>query len=319
MDLPACAEARPLAPGKFQDPLRTAKGEPRARVRLSRLETLWFNTGTLCNLTCQNCYIESSPRNDRLAYLSRAEVRAFLDEIARDRLRTRLIGFTGGEPFMNPELPGMLEDVLARGLDALVLTNAMKPLRKRRSELCALRERYGARLTLRVSVDHYTRAVHEAERGLRSWEPTVDGFLWLVREGFEVHVASRRLTKEPEGQIRAGFAALFAELGVPIDAYDPVRLMIFPEMDASRDVPEITDSCWGILGRTPDSVMCATSRMVVRRKGAERAAVLACTLLPYDQRFELGATLAEASGAVPLNHPHCAAFCVLGGAACSRG
>ena len=65
--------------------------------------------------------------------------------------------------------------------------------------------------------------------------------------------------------------------------------------------------------------MCATSRMVVRRKGAERAAVLACTLLPYDQRFELGATLAEASGAVPLNHPHCAAFCVLGGAACSRG
>lgn len=319
MDLPACAEARPLAPGKFQDPLRTAKGEPRARVRLSRLETLWFNTGTLCNLTCQNCYIESSPRNDRLAYLSRAEVRAFLDEIARGRLRTRLIGFTGGEPFMNPELPGMLDDVLARGLDALVLTNAMKPLRKRRSELSALRERYGARLTLRVSVDHYTREVHEAERGLRSWEPTVDGFLWLVREGFEVHVASRRLTKEPEGQIRAGFAELFAELGVSIDAYDPVRLMIFPEMDASRDVPEITDSCWGILGRTPDSVMCATSRMVVRRKGAERAAVLACTLLPYDQRFELGATLAEASGAVPLNHPHCAAFCVLGGAACSRG
>ena len=33
--------------------------------------------------------------------------------------------------------------------------------------------------------------------------------------------------------------------------------------------------------------------------------------------FELGATLAEARGPVPLNHPHCARFCVLGGGACS--
>ena len=28
-------------------------------------------------------------------------------------------------------------------------------------------------------------------------------------------------------------------------------------------------------------------------------------------------TLAEAAAPVPLNHPHCARFCVLGGAACS--
>ena len=47
--------------------------------------------------------------------------------------------------------------------------------------------------------------------------------------------------------------------------------------------------------------------------------VLACTLLPYDSRFELGRTLAAASGPVPLNHPHCAKFCVFGGGACSRG
>jgi hypothetical protein len=44
----------------------------------------------------------------------------------------------------------------------------------------------------------------------------------------------------------------------------------------------------------------------------------ACTLLPYDPRFEIGITLTEASGVVALNHPHCAAFCVLGGASCSR-
>ena len=113
-----------LDPAKFQDVLVTAKGEQRALVELRSLETLWFNTGTLCNLTCRNCYIESSPRNDRLVYLTAAEVSSYLGEIERDRLGTRLIGFTGGEPFMNPELPAMLEDVLSRGFKAMVLTNA---------------------------------------------------------------------------------------------------------------------------------------------------------------------------------------------------
>jgi hypothetical protein len=63
--------------------------------------------------------------------------------------------------------------------------------------------------------------------------------------------------------------------------------------------------------------MCASSRMVVKRKGAERPGVVACTLLPYDAAFELGSTLAEAAGSISLNHPHCAKFCVLGGGACS--
>jgi hypothetical protein len=65
-------------------------------------------------------------------------------------------------------------------------------------------------------------------------------------------------------------------------------------------------------------MMCASSRMVVKRKGAARPAVVACTLLPYDARFDLGPTLAEAARPVALNHPHCARFCVMGGAACSR-
>ena len=312
-------ELSALDPRKFDDPFITAKGERRASVALKGLETLWLNTGTLCNLTCGHCYIESSPKNDRLVYLSAAEVAEYLDEIERDGIGTSLIGFTGGEPFMNPELPAMLEDALSRGFAALVLTNAMKPMAKCRPALLRLRERYGERLTIRVSIDHYGRAVHEAERGRRSWQPTIDGLLWLARNGFSLHVASRRLSGESEAEIRSGFALLFAELGVAIDADDPVALMVFPEMDAMADVPEITEACWGILGKSPESVMCATSRMVVKRKGAVRTAVLACTLLPYDPRFELGHTLAEASGAVPLNHPHCAKFCVLGGGACSRG
>ena len=303
---------------KFHDPVVTAKGETRATVALRALDTLWFNTGTLCNLTCAHCYIESSPRNDRLVYLSADEARAYLDEIARDHLPTRLIGFTGGEPFMNPDIIAMLDMVLSSGLEALVLTNAMKPLRKLRAPLLSLKDRYGNRLKIRVSLDHHTPTIHEAERGPHSWAPTLDGLAWLARNGFSLDVAGRRFTAETEEELRAGYARLFAEHNIPVDTHDPARLMLFPEMDLGRDVPEITTACWGILHKSPDTVMCASSRMVVKRKDAAAPAVLACTLLPHDPRFELGSTLAEASGAVALNHPYCASFCVLGGAACSR-
>jgi uncharacterized Fe-S cluster-containing radical SAM superfamily protein len=308
-----------MEPRKFFDPFVTAAGERRAQVALTALQTVWFNTGTLCNLTCAHCYIESSPKNDRLVYLSAAEVAAYLDEIRENGLPTTLVGFTGGEPFINPELPVMLEDTLARGFEALVLTNAMKPMSKCKPALLRLKDQHGDRLTIRVSVDHYGRAVHEKERGKRSWKPTIDGFVWLARNGFSLHVASRRLSGETEAEIRAGFARLFDKLGVALDAADPVRLIVFPEMDAAANVPEITEACWGILGKSPDDVMCASARMVVKRKNAEHPVVLACTLLAYDERFELGPTLAAASRAVALNHPHCAKFCVLGGGACSRG
>jgi uncharacterized Fe-S cluster-containing radical SAM superfamily protein len=310
--------SRLLDPAKFRDPLVTATGESRATVALRGLETLWFNTGTLCNLTCRNCYIESTPRNERLSYLTAAEVTTYLEEIARDRLPTRLIGFTGGEPFMNPQIVAMLDAVLSRDLDALVLTNAMRPLRKLRPEMLALRAAHGDRMTIRVSLDHYDPALHEQERGRRSWAPALDGLIWLARNGFRLDVAGRRFTGESEDALRDGFARLFAEHDIPIDAHDPVRLVLFPEMEPQRDVPEITTSCWAILQKSPDEVMCASARMVVKRQGALSPVVLACTLLAYDPRFEMGATLAEASAAVSLNHPFCASFCVLGGASCSR-
>lgn len=309
----------PLAPGKFRDPVLTAKGERRATVATLGLSTLWVNTGTLCNITCTRCYIESSPKNDALVYLTAAELAVALDEAAALDQPLTEVGFTGGEPFLNRDLPAMLRDVLRRGLDALVLTNAMKPMGNHRAALLDLRARYGDRLTLRVSMDHHGALLHDLERGEGSFAQTLEGLAWLAREGFRVHVAGRLgFSDEGEAAMRAGFAALFAAHGIPIDAQDPVALMLFPEMDAAADVPEITEACWGILHKSPDSVMCASTRMLVKRKGAARPAYVACTLLPYDPQFEMGATLAEALRPVALNHPHCAKFCVLGGAACSR-
>jgi uncharacterized Fe-S cluster-containing radical SAM superfamily protein len=311
----ALAELPRLQPGKFVDPVRTANGERRATVGFRALETLWFNTGTLCNLACRTCYIESSPLNDALVYLGLDDVRSFLDEIELLGLGSPEIGFTGGEPFMNRAMVPMLELCRSRGFRALVLTNAMRPMRRFERELVALEGRDW--LTFRVSLDHHGQQAHEAERGPDSWDKALDGLKWLSRAGFRVAVAGRRLAGEDEAAARAGYAALFAAQGLAINALDPASLVLFPEMDATADVPEITVDCWDILGVAPEAVMCATSRMVVKRKGEPDPRIAACTLLPYEPGFDLGARLGDALGPVSLNHPHCARFCVLGGASCA--
>ena len=141
---------------------------------------------------------------------------------------------------------------------------------------------------------------------------------WLRDHGIRMTVAGRTVWGESEAASRAGYAAFYAEHGFEIDAHDPGATVLFPEMDEGAEVPEITTACWGILNKRPEDIMCASSRMVVKRRGAARPAVVACTLLPYAPEFELGETLAEAERDVALNHPHCAKFCVLGGASCSR-
>ncbi|PWC34884.1 radical SAM protein [Azospirillum sp. TSO22-1] len=306
-----------IIPAKFRDLHVTADGKPRASVDLGGLTTLWFNTGTLCNITCVNCYIESSPRNDALVYLTAAEVRRFLDEAGREAPELREVGFTGGEPFLNPDFPAMLEDALGRGLRVLVLTNAMRPMTLKRAALLALKEAHGDRLALRVSLDHYSAAGHDALRGAGSFVKALEGLRWLAEHGFHVAVAGRTVSGEGEAALRRGFADLFAEHGLPIDADDPRQLVLFPEMDGSPETPEIAESCWAILGKRPDAMMCASSRMVVRRRGEAEARLAACTLLPYDPRFDCGATLAEARRRVWMSHPHCSRFCALGGACCA--
>ena len=304
----AVADAPPLDPDKFADPLLTAKGEKRASVALERLDTLWINTGTLCNLACRSCYIFSSPTNDRLVYLTLAEAESYFAEAAA--LGTRVIGFTGGEPFMNPDMIEMMRSALDRGFDLLVLTNAMRPMRRFETQLAAIGAEHGDRVVMRVSLDHHDEHLHEAERGPGTWAKALDGLKWLAAAGFRVAVAGRRLYGDAD--VRAGYDRLLDGLAVAAD-----HLVLFPTMDASADVPEISESCWDIVRVSPSAMMCATSRMVVKEKGADRPHVVACTLLPHDDRFAMGETLSEASRPVPLNHPHCARFCVLGGASCS--
>ena len=307
----------PLIKKKFQDPNTTVCGKSRARVDLGNIDTLWFNTGTLCNLTCRNCYILSIPKNDSLVYLKLTEVEAFIKQLTTSKNETREIGFTGGEPFMNPYFVDMLKLCLSKNFKVLVLTNAMKPMMRKSKELISLREKFCSSMKIRVSLDHYSKKKHEEERGLNSWDPAIEGLKWLCTKKFKVCVAGRLRWSENERKMRTGFFNLFEQLGLDIDAHNASQLVLFPEMDEQVDVPEITQDCWQKLSVNPSDVMCANSRMILRRKGSSGPSVVPCTLLADDPQFDLGGTLTEASRRVSLNHPNCSRFCILGGGSCT--
>src|SRR5690606_38923290 len=127
-----------------------------------------------------------------------------------------------------------------RGFRLLVLTNAMRPMMKCKNELLELQRLYGEALTIRVSVDHFKRELHEEERGPRSWEPMMLGLKWLSDHDFTTNIAGRTRWGESEDQLRAGFEIFFADNGINLDAHDTKQLMLFPEMDENAPVPEIT-------------------------------------------------------------------------------
>lgn len=308
-----------IDPKKFSDPRVTAKGEKRAKVFFKKLETLWFNTGSQCNIECANCYIASSPTADHFIYLTPEDMAPYLDEIDEMDLGAIEIAFTGGEPYLNPNIIRLSEMALERGHSLLVLTNAMKPMMRPRVQagLLDLQKRFPKKMTLRVSLDHFTIEGHDEERGAGSFNIAIKGLSWLTENKFSTHIAGRAMFAENDSIARSGYADLIEQHGWTMDAHNPAELLLFPEMDETVDVPEITVACWGILDIHPDSMMCASSRMIVRRKGEPTPVVLACTLLWDDPQFETGKTLTEALGPVALNHPHCAKFCVLGGASCS--
>ena len=299
---------------KFNNLKLTADGKARAFIEAKDLKTLWFNTGTLCNLTCKNCYIESSPTNDRLSYLSFDEYLTMMNEAKEDKFNLSEIGFTGGEPFLNKEFPKMLNNAVKQGMDVLVLTNAMKPMLNKKSEILMIdRER----LTFRISIDHADQLKHEEVRGPNSYEPMMEGLRWLRDNGFKMSLATRLMWGESEKETRKAFAKFILINKLPIDPHSMKDLVTFTEMDVKKDTPEITTECWTILNKDPKTVMCSSSRMIVKKKGNEKPSVIACTLLPYDEAFDLGSSLKSSMQRIYLNHPHCSKFCVLGGSSCS--
>ena len=303
-----------VSENKFKDPITTADGSTRAFIEAKKIKTLWFNTGTLCNIECKNCYIESSPKNDRLVYITFEEVKLFIDEAINKNLGTKEIGFTGGEPFMNKDVLKMIEYSLSKNFKVLVLSNAMKPMLNKREDLLKINHQD---LTIRVSIDHYQKEKHEEIRGKNTFNIMMEGLKWLNQNNFNYALATRLLWGEQEDQLRDNFNLFIDKYNLKLDAKSKEQLVTFAEMDEKVDTPEITTACWKLLGKNPDDIMCSSSRMVVKKKTSLKPSVIACTLLPYEDEFDLGQNLTDSLKKIYLNHNHCSKFCVLGGSSCS--
>lgn len=299
---------------KFQNKFTTSDGSDRAFIEAKKITTLWFNTGTLCNIACDNCYIESSPKNDRLTYISFDEVKEYIDETIFNNFQTKEIGFTGGEPFMNKEIIQMVEYSLEKGFKTLVLSNAMKPMMNKKKELLKINNK---NLTIRVSIDHYLKEKHEKIRGKGTFDIMMEGLKWLDQNKFNYALATRLMWGEDEQTCRKGFKKFIERYNLRLNFESKTDLVTFVEMDEKKDTPEITTKCWSILNKNPDDIMCSWSRMVVKKKENDKPTVIACTLLPYENEFDLGTSLKKSLKKIYLNHKHCSKFCVLGGSSCS--
>ena len=154
------------------------------------------------------------------------------------------IGLTGGEPFMNPDIIPIMDEIMARGFKLLVLTNAMRPMAKLKDKLLQLQIRYPG-LIIGVSVDHY-----RPELQARSGALNPGSQCWMdcagFDQGFNLDVAGT-LWGDDEDSVQRGFAELFEQHSIAVDPMDKKRLVLFPEMAAEKAVPEITTACWKIL------------------------------------------------------------------------
>jgi uncharacterized Fe-S cluster-containing radical SAM superfamily protein len=288
-------------------------------VTLRALDTLWFQVGgTVCNLACRHCFISCSPTNHTHEMMRLAQVRAQLAEAAE--LGVKEIYFTGGEPFLNPEMEAILEAALAVA-PATVLTNGLLLDAARCGRLAALAA--GARwsLDLRVSLDGYDAASNDAVRGAGCFARVLAGLRNLAAAGLNPVVTVTEVCAEAATD--AGKERFFALLGAAGLARP--RLKVLPVFRLGAEVARgggyeswqrlrggeeeagVGDTAGtapqAALGGPPggewDHLQCSSCRM------ATDQGVWVCPILVNDPTARMGETLAEALGPYPLRHAAC--------------
>ncbi len=204
---------------------------------------LWVYTNFHCNLACDYCAVASAPTAPR-RLLPAPSMFALIDEAVQAGFSE--LYFTGGEPFLHPDIVEVLDRASAI-LPTVVLTNAML-LRGRRA--AGLAELVGRPLTIQTSLDGACAATHDRHRGAGSWQQTVNGIRHLVEWGFAPLVA---LTETPDNHAEIpAVAELLAGLGVPADRFAVRPLLRRGFSDAGLEIgedsaiPELTVSADGL-------------------------------------------------------------------------
>jgi len=274
--------------------------EPVPRVRLSSLDTLWFQVGgTVCNLACTHCFVSCSPTNHTHEMMGLAEIERYLAEAVP--LGVKEYYFTGGEPFLNAEMEAILAATLVFG-PASVLTNGLLLDAARCARLRVLADASPHSLELRISLDGYDAEGHDAIRGPGAFERALAGIAACYAAGLHPVVTVTEVHAEngsPEGRTR--FLDLLRSLGG-----ERPRLKVLPifqigaEAERSKayeswqhlHVDEVPEGGW-------DHLQCSSCRMVTD------LGVWVCPILVNEPAGRMGKTLADSLDSFPLAHPAC--------------
>lgn len=281
-----------------------------------QLDDLWFMVGSLCNLKCIHCYVDSSPENDFLEQIALRDVQSYLQEAAGYGVRS--VYFTGGEPFINREIIPMLEESL-RHAQTTVLTNATTPVVRHFDQLDGLNREFPGKLVLRVSLDHFQESRHDAIRGSGTFAKSVRNAVELSKLGLRVVITvtpevfrGNRLTSDT---VEKEFQQLFHNQGVQIEVKVLPAVLEMGAQSRRRDNPSafqiVTEDLMNEYSVQAESLMCYNGRSVLKRNGECR--VYPCPVIYEVPEFDLGATLAESlAKPVPLTHRSCAQYCCVG-------
>ena len=315
-DAPAPSEAEHAARGTTAPP---ADGEQPARgnaipwLPIQHLDHLWFQVaGTLCNFTCHHCFISCSPKNDSFGFLSLAQIRTYLEESIG--LGVKEYYFTGGEPFLNPEMVAILLETLRFG-PATVLTNASVLKEDWLSKLAEGERESGYSLEFRVSLDGFTAETNDPIRGAGTFDRTVRGIERLVAHGFLPIITAARTWKwEEEQRVVGAFVEMLRGIG-----YGRPRLKILPtlhlgaEEERSRGyLPDERVSADMLVDYDTSQLLCSHSRIVTDR------GVHVCPILIEAPESRLAEkSLAEAMVPFALEQGACST-CYEFGAICSN-
>lgn len=294
--------------------LQTDSGEPRGYIQPQSLSELWFHTGTNCNLSCPFCLEGSKPGDNRLQFITFDEARPLIDEALT--FDVEKFSFTGGEPFLNPDIVRILDYALEHR-PCLVLTNATEPLMNRLGDVQPLIDKPHD-LNFRVSLDHPDPIKHDESRGKGNFRKALRTLGRLHKYGFGVSIARLRAADEDTTAVDKTYLSFLNEAGLP----ENLLIVSFPDFlppGSITNVPQITESCMTshLTADQRAAFMCNFSKMVVKRNS--KIGIYACTLVDDDTDYDLGQTIAASmKPKVMLGHHRCYS-CFAFGSSCSEG
>lgn len=290
----------------------TPRGPTYPLQPLHHLDQVWIQVaGTLCNLSCRHCFVPSGPGIERHALMPRESVRAHVAEALA--LGAKEFYFTGGEPFVHPEMIEILADTLADA-PATVLTNGTLFTRRLLERLRGLAGASRFALEIRVSLDGPDAASHDAFRGGGSFARTLEGLRACEAHGLLPIVTVTRQADEPALALRARYVAMLRASGIARP-----RLKLLPMFRLGREADRSGGyaASESLAGVATDEIAAATLQCGSCRAVTSRG-VFVCPLLVDEPAARMGATFADALGPFELRHGACLT-CHVTGMTCANG